>query len=208
TEPPEVVLNATDPYVYCYACGVRAWQEVIYRWVGGELVEVPLGPVTGDSPTVRDTTELAAIYAQADLWRDALEAASEALELAPDNEDVWWLHQLIERVAGDRLADAGADPQPFVTNVLAGEYEAAVDLMRPYLPEAALAADGPLIAGTVAEDDSTGATATWVLDYTERALMVDPDRAAAHAARAFGLLLDNPEDWSGALAEMEAALRL
>src|SRR5690606_11132585 len=51
TEPPEVVLNATDPYVYCYACGVRAWQEVIYRWVGGELVEVPLGPVTGDSPT-------------------------------------------------------------------------------------------------------------------------------------------------------------
>ncbi|MCK9495529.1 MAG: hypothetical protein M0R75_08535 [Dehalococcoidia bacterium] len=207
-EPPEVVLNATDPYVYCYACGVRAWQEVIYRWVDGQLAEVPLGPVTNDSQVVRDTTEVAAIYAQADLWQDALDAASEALALAPDNEDVWWLHQLIERVASDRLGDAGSDPQPFVTNVLAGEYEDAVDLMRPYLPEVALAADGPLIAATVAEGETTGATATWVLDYTERALKVEPDRAAAHAARAFGLLLDNPEDWSGALAEMETALRL
>lgn len=206
--PPEIVLNATDPYVYCYACGVRAWDEVIYRWMDGQLVEVPLAGVTSGDQLVTDLTEFAALYAQADLWRRALDAANEALALEPENEDVWWLHALISRVADSRLEHAGAEQQPFMTNVLAGEYEAAVDLMRPYLPATALAPDGPLVEGTVAEEGWDDATATWVLDYTERALAVAPDLAAAHAVRAFGLLAENPEDWSGALQAMETALQL
>lgn len=208
TAPPEIVLNATDPYVYCYACGVRAWDEVIYRWMDGQLVEVPLAGVASDNQLVTDLTEFAALYAQADLWREALNAANEALALAPDNVDVWWLHALISRVADSRLEHAGAEQQPFMTNVLAGEYEAAVDLMRPYLPATALSPTGPLVEGTVAEDGWDEATATWVLDYTERAQAVAPDLAAARAVRAFGLLAENPEDWAGALQEMEAALQL
>lgn len=206
--PPEIVLNATDPYVYCYACGVRAWDEVIYRWADGQLVEVPLAGVGASSQLVTDLTEFAALYAQADLWRQALDAADEALDLAPDDVDVWWLHTLISRVAESRLADAGAEQQPFMTNVLAGEYEAAVDLMRPYLPATALSPTGPLVADTVAEVGWGDATATWVLDYTERAIEVAPELAAAHAVRAFGLLAENPDNWAGALEAMEAALRL
>ena len=206
--PPEIVLNATDPYVYCYACGVRAWDEVIYRWMDGQLVEVPLAGVASDNQLVTDLTEFAALYAQADLWRRALDAANEALALEPDNAEVWWLHALISRVADSRLEDAGSEQQPFMTNVLAGEYEAAVDLMRPYLPATALSPSGPLIEGTVAEDGWDEATATWVLDYTERALAVAPDLAAVHAVRAFGLLAENPDNWAGALQAMEAALQL
>ncbi|MGE3960976.1 MAG: hypothetical protein AB7F65_04775 [Dehalococcoidia bacterium] len=206
--PPEVVLNATDPYVYCYACGVRAWHEVIYRWMDGELVEVPLAGVADESQLVTDLTEVAAVYAGADLWQRALDAVTEASNIAPDNADVFWLYTLISRVAESRLLDAGSDAQPFMTYILAGDYDSAVALMRPFTPAQALAPNGPLIAGTVAEDGWEDATALWVLDYTERALAAAPDLAAAHAVRAFGLLVENPDNWAGALAEMEDALRL
>lgn len=206
--PPEIVLNATDPYVYCYACGVRAWNEVIYRWSGPDLVEVRLGGVAHPDPRVTALTEAAATFARADLWRRALNASTQALNLAPDHPEVWWQHTLISRVAEARLDDAGAEPQPFMTYVLAGEYEAAVDLMRPYLPERALAADGPLLAGTIAGDGWESTTSDWVLDYTARAIPAAPDLAAAHAVRAFGLLLAEPADWNDALEEMEQALNL
>src|SRR5690606_12319367 len=124
----EIVLNATDPYVYCYACGVRAWNEVIYRWAGDDLVEVRLGGVSHPDPRVAALTDSAASFARADLWRRALDAATEALALAPDHPEVWWQHTLISRVAASRLDDAGAEQQPFMTYVLAGEYERAVDL--------------------------------------------------------------------------------
>ncbi len=206
-DPPEIVLNATDPYVYCYACGVRAWHEVIYRWVEGQLVEVPLAGVAANDQLITDLTEAAALLAQADLWAHALRTVTEARNADPKNMDVFWLYTLIERVAEPRLADAGADQQPFMTNILAGEYEAAVDLMRPYEPAVALDPNGPLIAGTVAEGSWADATAAWTLDYSERALALAPDLAAAHAVRAFGLLVQNPEDWSEALGEMEEARR-
>ncbi|MCA9849163.1 MAG: hypothetical protein KC461_00755 [Dehalococcoidia bacterium] len=208
TEPPEVVLNATDPYVYCYACGVRAWSEVIYRWMDGELVEVPVAGVADDDQLVTDLTEVAAIYAAADLWQRALDSVTEASNMAPNNPDVFWLYTLISRIAEARLGEAGSEQQPFMTNVLAGEYDAAVALMRPYTPEVALSPTGPLIADTVAQDGWEDATALWVLDYTERAIDAAPDLAAAHAVRAFGLLVENPDNWGGALMEMEEALRL
>ena len=207
-EPREIVLNATDPYVYCYACGVRAWHEVIYRWVDGALVEVPLTGVAANSQLVTDLTETAALPAQGDLWARALAMVTEARNADPGNVDVFWLYTLIERVAEARLTDAGAEQQPFMTQVLAGEYEAAVALMRPYEPAVALDPAGPLVANTIADGDWGDATATWTLDYTERALAVAPDLAAAHAVRAFGLLVENPENWAGALEEMEEARRL
>ncbi len=207
-DPPEIVLNATDPYVYCYACGVRAWHEVIYRWMDGELVEVPLAGVAADNQLVTDLTEVAALYAQADLWQRALDTVMEARAVDPDNAEVFWLATLIERVTGARLGDAGADQQPFITNVLAGEYEAAVALMRPYEPSVALDPAGPLVEGTVAADGWGETTALWTLSYTERAIAAAPDLAAAHAARAFGLLVQDPDDWASALSAMEEALRL
>lgn len=207
-EPPEIVLDATDPYVYCYACGVRAWHEVIYRWVDGALVEVPLTGVAANSQLVTDLTETAALLAQGDLWAPALATVTEARNADPTNLDVFWLYALIERVAEARLTDAGADQQPFMTQVLAGEYEAAVALMRPYEPAVALDPAGPLVEGTVADESWADATAMWTLDYTERALAVAPDLAAARAVRAFGLLVENPENWAGALDEMEEARRL
>ena len=79
--------------------------------------------------------------------------------------------------------------------MFAGEYGAAADLMRALEPAQAFALDGPLIAGTAAEQDLS-TMAVQLLDYTERALAVAPDRADIHAVRALGLALASPDDLS------------
>ena len=39
---PEVVVNDSDPYVFCYLCAVELKREVPYRWDGSRLVPVNL----------------------------------------------------------------------------------------------------------------------------------------------------------------------
>src|SRR5690606_31354764 len=99
----EVVLDASDYYVYCYACGVVAWSEILYRWVDGRPMEVPIAAVASDNQAAHDLTEQAAILAEAGLWRRALEAAEQAVEAAPDDEDVAWLLRALALSAQPRL---------------------------------------------------------------------------------------------------------
>ena len=203
---PEVVLDTTDPYVYCYACGVRLWGEVIYRWDGTTLMEVPLSAVPHTDQLVVDLTEQAAAFARADLWRRAAEAASAAVQAAPDDDEVGWLHLAVSRIADARLIDGGSEAQPLLTWVLAGEHEAAASLMRALPPEQVFTASGPLIAGTAAEGGWEQATGDYLVDFTSRAIEVDSNFASAYAVRALGRILVDPEDWAGALLDMEAAL--
>lgn len=204
---PEVVLNATDPYVYCYACGVRAWGEIIYRWVGGEPTAVNLAAVESDSPPVVDLTERAARYANANLWRRARSTMQLAVIEAPDDLAVRWLQIAIDRTAALRLADAGAEPQPLLTNVLAGEFDAAAALMSSLAPAEAFSRIGPLLAGTqaVGREEITG---DYLVQYTDAALAVEPTMASGYAVRALGRLLVDPEDWATALIDIEAALAI
>ena len=102
---------------------------------------------------------------------------------------------------------AGASGQPLLTLVFAGEFGAAADLMRALEPAQAFALDGPLIAGTAAEQDLS-TMAVQLLDYTERALAVAPDRADIHAVRALGLALASPDDLSDAQSAMAQAATL
>ena len=41
---PDVIINASDPYVFCYACGVVKIGYVVYNWdeAQGKFVEAPL----------------------------------------------------------------------------------------------------------------------------------------------------------------------
>jgi len=205
---PEVVLDATDPYVYCYACDVRLWGEVIYRWDGDDLREVSIAPVPHESQLVTDLTEQAAIFARADLWRRASEASFLAIQEAPGDDEVEWLHLAISRISDARLSEAGSAAQPLLTWVLAGEYDAAAALMRQHTPEEVFSVTGPLIAGTAAEDGWEEVTGDYLIDFSTRAIEVDPTLAAAHATRALGHLLAAPGDWASALADMEEAATL
>ena len=196
---PEFVLNTSNPYVFCYACAVEEHSVAIYRWDGSALVEVPLRVTPGLSGDIGTAASRVVALAEADLWRQAAALAVATARRAPRNDDMRWLSILVNQTAAQRLAHAGSPGQPLLTNVLAGEYTAALDLMRAHAPAAVFALDGPLVDGTAAVADLATMAVT-ILDYTERALAQRPDEAAIHAVRALGLALASPDDLEGASA--------
>ena len=192
----EVVLDESNPYIFCYVCATELKQEALYRWIGAGLGRVELGAPPDES---RDGTGEAVQHivslAEADLWREAALGATALSEQSPLSQGARWFSILTNRIAAARLAHAGTPGQPLLTQVFAGEYAAAVDLMRALEPAEAFALDGPLIAGTAAEEDLS-TMARHLLDFTSRALAVAPDRADIHAVRALGLALASPDDLS------------
>ena len=199
----EVVVDNSNPYVFCYVCAVELKREVLYRWDGSQLAPVELrAPSTNVPDDVASQVDHVVALAQADLWREAAVAAIAASRQAPESPDIRWLSILVNRTATARLIHAGTPAQPLLTMVFAGEYGLAVELMRAFEPARAFALDGPLIVDTEAEYD-LATMATQLLDYTTRALDAAPDRAEIHAVHALGLTLASPDD----LAEARSAMR-
>ena len=204
---PEVMLNDSNPYVFCYACAVEEHALQIYRWDGADLSRVQLAAPAGLPPDATADAALAVALAEADLWREAAARAVHAAGEVPGHEGLRWLSILANQTAALRLAHAGSPGQPLLTNVLAGEYAAALELMRALPPAEAFALDGPLVAGTAAETDIATMAVT-MLDYSERALEQRPDDAAIHAVRALAFALASPDDLDRAREEAARALEL
>ena len=204
----EVVVDDSDPYVFCYVCAVELKREILYWWDGSRLVPVDLrAPITNVPAGVADEVDAVVALAQAGLWRDAALAAIATARQAPESADVRWLSTLVNRTAAARLIHAGSVAQPLLTMVFAGEYRSAVELMRALDPAQAFALDGPLIVGTEAERDPA-TMATQMLDHTTRALDAAPDRAEIHAVHALALTLAAPDDLAEARAAMQRAAEL
>ena len=204
----EVVVNSSDPYVFCYACAVELKREILYWWDGSRLVPVDLrAPITNVPDGVADQVDEVVALAQAGLWREAALAAIATAKQVPESAEVRWLSVLVNRTAAARLIHAGSIAQPLLTTVFAGEYGAAADLMRALDPAQAFALDGPLIVDTEAERDLS-TMATQLLDHTTRALGAAPDRAEIHAVHALALTLASPDDLAEARAAMQRAAEL
>ena len=204
----EVVVNAADPYVFCYACAVELKREILYWWDGSRLVPVDLrAPVAGVPAGVASEVDEVVALARAGLWRDAALAAIAAARQAPESAQVRWLSVLVNRTAAARLIHAGSVAQPLLATVFAGEYGAAVELMRAHEPAQAFALDGPLIVDTEAERD-LATMATQMLEHTTRALDAAPDRAEIHAVHALALTLASPDDLAPARTAMQRAAEL
>lgn len=45
----EVLLNGTDYYVTCYACGLRLFHTTVMRWEQGSFQQLQLTELPGDS---------------------------------------------------------------------------------------------------------------------------------------------------------------
>ena len=204
---PEFVLNASNPYVFCYACAVEEAAVQVYRWDGAELSRVALAVPSGLPPDAAADAAHAVALAQADLWRDAAARAVHAAGEVAGHEGLRWLSILVNQTAAARLGHAGSPGQPLLTNVLAGEYAAALELMRAHPASEAFALDGPLIVGTAAELDLATMAVT-LLDYSERALEQRPDDAAIHAIRALAFALASPDQLDRARAAVASALEL
>lgn len=202
----EIVLDAADRSVLCPVCAVVEHDQVIYRWAGERLVLVEMAPLDGNGD-LADLVGEAVAQARAGLWRRAAATFDDAVIAGADHPDVAWMRLLTHRIAEARLAHAGASAQPLLTHVLAGEYEAAVDLMRRLEPQQAFDPEGPLMDGTHALL-APERTAELLLAYTERALNYDDEIHAAHAVRALALLMDNADRIGEARAHLQAAVAL
>lgn len=203
---PEIVLDGANRSVLCQGCDVVAFEEVIYRWSGDRLVLVEIVALDRDGE-VAALVDDAVAQVRADLWREAAATFQEAVQLDPSDQEVWWMSLLAGRIADARLAHAGAAAQPLLTHVLAGEHDAAAELMRAVDPADAFDPTGALMAGTDGLR-APGRMAELLIDYASRAIGYDPERHAAYVVRALGVLLDDPDRIGEARADLEHALEL
>lgn len=188
----EVILDATDPYVFCYACGVRLVQYTVLRWDGEQMVEVSLTPLPESSPSeLRDLNNRAVELAEGGLWKDAWATIEEAMALDVEDQTVAWNAALIRLTAQGRRDIEGV--YPLLTNVFYGDYAAALNVMHPYTPDQIFDLATPLIVGTVAEGWEKE-LADWIIASTTSALEVKPDLAAAYFLQGWARYLKDPAD--------------
>jgi len=191
---PDVLLDASDPYVFCYACGVRYIQYQVLRWNGSQLVPVELTSLPDSAPAdVRNFNNLAVKLAGAELWKEAQAAAEKALALAPQDPTVIWNTALIRLRAEAYQSQLKDSPYPLLVQVFYGDYAAALDVMRPYTASQIFASDTPLVTGTIASgwEDTLSER---IITSTTQALAVEPDLAAAYFLRGWAIHLVKPDD--------------
>lgn len=209
----DVVFNATEPYIFCYACGVRHPYFQVHTWLGDALAPVELSDLMmGQRGTPPDEANSAAVaLAQAGLWPDALTKIDEAVALAGGDDppaaagSLRWNQALI-RLNHDAHVQAVQDSAyPLLNQVFYGDYAAAVDLMRPYSVTQIFSADTPLVVGTAAEDWQPELSG-YLLSSANAALAVQPDLAPAWFVRAWARYLADQNDPSVALDAAQAAV--
>lgn len=195
----EVVLNTTDPYVFCYACGVRRPSFEVHTVRDGALAKLDLAAMPED---MQDNPAFAANnkaleYAQAGLWHDALmsidEAATQAggQDVAIGEGSLLWNQALIRQTHDAHGAAIKDSAYPLLNKVFYGDYAGAVEDMRQYTPEQIFATASPLISGTVAEGWEQD-LAQYISKSADAALAAKPDLAPAYFVRAWGENLATP----------------
>ncbi len=184
----EVALDATDYYVFCYACGVREVSYVVLRWDGDafvpiELETLPVGGAGGEAePDVISVNNTLVTLAEANLWRDALLLLDQVGQTPRANEVYARNADLVRFIGEARRELTQSEPLDFTLlhNIFYGDYAAAVDELRVYEVADLLdpVAESPLFAGTVGEGfDET--IAEYTVRYATDALAVQPENAAA-----------------------------
>jgi len=212
----EVMLNTTDPYVFCYACSVRkvAFQVLTWDSPNQRMFELSIQPMLmgQQGHPARKPTNRAVELAEAGLWKDALAKIIEAKEVAAqaaEPTDSWtleWDYVLIKLHADAMAEEVTQSPYPLLSNIFYGDYAAALDLMRPYTAEQIFSPESPLIVGTVAEGwEET--LSDWIVGSTNLALEAQPDLAAAYFLRGWATYLVKP-DSPEAQADIERAAEL
>ena len=197
----DVVLNATERYIFCYACGVSAPYFQVYTWDGRQMRQVAIAPmgVAEQSQSYWLPNNEAVRLAEAGLWAEALAKISEATELAGDADpptaagSLRWNEALIRLDHDAYLEALGSSPYPLLSSVFYGDYAGAVDVMRPFGLSEIFSQDTPLIKGTVAEGWEES-LANYLIQSATDALARQPDLAPAYFVRAWGGYLADPGD--------------
>jgi hypothetical protein len=205
----EVLLDATEYYVFCYACGVRRVHYEVYWWDGSQMAPIMLSPLSDAAPAeVRDFNDNIVALAHAGLWKDALAMLPEAAVFSYNEPTFLWNLAYIRLNAEAKQAEAeGESPAyPLLDRAFFGDFEAAVDLLRDAGADAIFMPDTPLVVGTVAEGWEP-TLADWITTTVDSALAVQPELASAYFLRGWALYLAT-QDETAALPDVQRAAEL
>jgi hypothetical protein len=117
----DVIVDATDYEVFCYACGVRNYSETFYRWDGTKFVEQTL---TKSSDA---TIQKAIDYAKAQRWSMVTKLLPTIVP-ATTKADKWNV-ALLTHWSTIRIPQKD-DAFPFLSAVYYGDYDAAVNMLQ------------------------------------------------------------------------------
>ncbi|MFN8423332.1 MAG: hypothetical protein U0470_08115 [Anaerolineae bacterium] len=189
----EVILDRTDAYVFCYACGVRAASVDVLKWTGDRLRPIELQAVAGDENAGYALDAVAGGF-----WEPAAALAQLALQsldsTPPSAVDAARKthHDLLDdqAIRADNYTEIKANrdaraalmhddaPYPLLQHVFFGDWSGAVEPLRSIPPDRLFASDSPLVAGTAAEGN-VEALAERIADAAGAALRYGPKLANA-----------------------------
>lgn len=187
----EVILDTSDAYVFCYACGVRLVNFEVWHWDGSAMAPVAPTPLPETDPAATLNNRAVGL-AQAGLWKQAQALMAQVDEAPPKEEALAWNAALINVTADGR--ERAIDPFPLLGHVFHGDYVAAVNVMRALEPSRIFSRETPLVAGTPAEgwEDQL---ASYLQTFSRRALNA-PNLEKDQQAAAYFLL-----GWASYLAD-------
>jgi hypothetical protein len=138
----DVIGDATDYYVFCYACGVRIYSDNIYSWDGTKFVEQTL--IKSSDATIQKAID----YAKVQRWN----MVSKLLPtIAPATIDAdKWNVALLTHWSTIRKPQKD-DAFPFLSAVYYGDYDAAVKMLQAVGAKDAANPKGKWFAGPIAE---------------------------------------------------------
>jgi hypothetical protein len=203
----EVLLDASDPYVFCYACGVRLVQWAIERWDGTQMISVTLAALSSDAPAeVTQFSEELIDLAQAGLWKDALTLLDEAAVFSYTEPALQW-NLIYARLNSEARRDATTEPAyPLLAQLFYGDYAAAIEIMRTVGADGLFIPTSELVMGTVAEGWEP-TLADWIVQTVDPALALQPDLAAAYFLRGWAAYIREHNE-AAALPDIQKAAEL
>lgn len=203
----DVILDQTDSYVFCYACGVRYFIFSVLNWNGTQFVEQTLTPLPDSAPAdFRQAVNRAVELANGGLWQAAQAQIEQSGAAQAADPIARWNAAIIDLNAQAWRDQVFNQPYPLLDNLFYGDYAATLNVMRPYPPDQLFSLTGPLIKGTVAETwEST--LSFWIAKATDGALKAQPDLAAAYFLRGWAAYLVDKRS-PAAVADIEKAATL
>ena len=186
-------IDNSDPYVFCYACGVSQYWAQLYYWDGQSFVEVVPTPLSDEyGEEIRDLNNRAVDLARASLFADAFLRIEQAQAMAPEDDTVAWNAIWIRHHLEESRREAAESRFPILGHVFAGDWEAAVESMWAIgLPT--IASNAPIPEEFTAVS-SASLVGEFLNQYADTATALQPERAAIHALGAWGRFLVNRDD--------------
>ena len=191
----DLLLDISDSYIFCYACGVTQYLAELHYWDGEAFVKVVPTPLTDEHPeNLKALNNRAIELANASLYADALAQIEQAEAMAPGDTTVAWNAVWIRHHLEGSRREASRSKFPLLGHVFAGDWEAAFDLLWEIgLPT--LISDTPIPEEFVAVSSPLSLGAELV-EHAAASVAVQPERAAIHALGAWGRFLIDPTDAS------------